>query len=1114
MTANSMPSFDAGLDIPRRSDAGPAPLSFAQELLWLMDHASPGLTAWNAPRAVRLRGALDIPALQQALDGLVARHEVLRTVFTGPESAPRQVVQPAGPVHLERVDLTAEAPDQREATLDRLVREHARAHFDLSRDPMLRAQLITLGGAEHVLCLNSHHIVFDGWSRSLMLRELSALYDAAHRGVPAALEALPIQYGDYASWERSAEHGATIADSLAYWRQQLAGALPSLDLPTDRPRPQSRSFDGDRRVMVLPPALVEAVARLAREQNVTPYMALLATYVTLLHRYTGQDEIVIGSPIAGRLQSETEGLIGFFANTLVLRCHVGPRQTFSDLLTQVRDTALGAYEHQEVPFERLVLELQKDRQLSHAPLFQAVLTMEDTVPASLLFDGVDVDTLGVELGAAKFDLTLLVGQQPDGLRLSLWYRSDLHEAETVERMLRHFRAILEDAVRNPGAAIGDLRMLSADDERAILAQSTGPLADPPTVTVSARIAAVAARTPNATAVRCGDVTLTYGALDLRANQVANRLHALGVMRGDAVGICIDRSADAIAAIVGIMKSGAAYVPLAPELPTARLTQQITEAAIRVVVTNEAHRDRLPASVAMLMLDVGAPDNGDRAMADASSLDDVAYVLFTSGSTGTPKGVAVTHRNLAHYTSAIGTCLGLTDVHTLHFATVSTLAADLGNTAIFPALAGGGTLHVITPDVATDAARFGDYVAAHPIDVLKITPNHVRALLSGPRGDAVLPRRWLVLGGEACTWELADQVLRTRTCRLLNHYGPTETTVGCCTFEVTSESARTARDRGALSVPIGRPLPNTAAYIVDVSGGLVAPGVAGELIVGGAGVTKGYVHRVELTAERFNADRFSTNREARVYHTGDRVRRIGMGEIEFLGRIDDQVKVRGYRVEPGEIAQVLMAHPGVAQAAVLASNAGAPASDTMLVAYVVAKTAGYAAAHAERPTAERLMAFAAERLPEYMIPAHVILLDALPLGANGKLDRTALPAPDAAAGADGYVAPQTTNEIAVAQIWREVLKRERVGASDNFLSLGGHSLLAIRVLGRISKQLGVRLPLRTLFEAPTVTALAAIIDADQQAREAALLQALSDIEQLSDADVSRKLAGERPSGTGS
>lgn len=1105
------PSFDDRLEIPRRADSGPAPLSFAQELLWLIDQASPGLSAWNLPRAFRLRGSLNEAALQSALDAFVVRHEMLRTRFIGPESAPRQVVHPAMPVPLERVDLTGVPSARREAELGRLVKAHARTPFDLACDLLFRALLIKVGDHDHMLCLNTPHIVFDGWSKALMLRELSVLYDAAHHGVAASLPALPIQFVDYAEWERSAAHAESLAEPLAYWREQLAGPLPTLDLPTDRPRPSMHGFERGQHDLVLPPALVAAMEAFAHDQGVTPYMTLLAAYATLLHRYTGQDDIIIGSPSAGRDRSETEGLVGYFVNTLVLRNRLSGELTFEELLSNVRDTALSAYEHQEVPFEKLVLELQKGQQLSHAPIFQTVMTMEDTFPAALRFDGVDVQMLEAELGATKFDLTLMIAEKADGLRLSLWYRTDLHKAQTADRMLRHLRAIIERAIDDPTTRLGDLQLLGDAEQRSIVAESTGPVTEFDAAPVHEQIAAAARRTPHAIAVTSGTPSLTYDQLDRKANQVANRLRALGVERGATVGLSFERSVDAIVVLVGILKTGAAYVPLSPELPPARLARQVEEAGVQLAVTTSAHRDRLPASLATLLLD------GDAAAIAAEPSTppnwsvtpaDLAYVLFTSGSTGTPKGVAVTHGNIAHYTSAISARLGLGGAADVprHLATVSTLAADLGNTAIFPALTNGATLHVIPPDVATDATRFGEYVAAQPLDVLKITPNHLRALLSGPHGDAVLPRRWLVLGGEACSWELTERVLRAGRCRVLNHYGPTEATVGCCTFEATPEAIRAARDASAQTVPIGRPLPNVQAYVVDARGHLVPPGVAGELWVGGAGVASGYLHRADLTAERFGADQFATARDVRVYHTGDRVRRLGTGDLEFLGRIDNQVKVRGYRVEPGEIELLLAAHPGVAQAAVMVREAAG--AESILVAYVVARTAGYSAAHAERATPERLAAFVAEQLPEYMVPAAVIMLDKLPLGANGKLDRAALPAPDVVETVAASVAPRTATESALAQIWSEVLKREQVGIHDNFLALGGHSLLAIRTLGRISKQLGARLPLRALFEAPTVAELALRIDAELHAKAEELRRSLAAIEQMSDDQVSQAL-GEGP-----
>lgn len=1095
--SSASPTHSADVIAPRASSA-PAPLSFAQELLWLMDRAAPGLAAWNVPRALRLRGPLDVGALQSALDELVARHESLRTVFAAADGEPRQIVRPAEPVVMERADLRAEKDPQ--ASAARVARDHALSPFDLATDPLLRVLLIQVATDEHVLCLNTHHIVSDGWSKSIMFRELSALYRAARTGGDAGLAPLPIQFSDYAAWERDARHEASLAEPLAYWREQLAGPLPVLDIPGDYRADVVPTFEGARRVAVLPVPLVARMRELAREHDATPYMMLLATYVAMLHRYSGQDDIVVGSPTVGRLQSETEDLIGYFANTLVLRTKLDGDPTFAELIGRVRDTAFGAYENQDVPFEKIVLELQRGRTLSHAPLFQAVLTMEDTVPGALELDGVTVEAIPVAEGATKFDLTMLVAEQTDGLRLALWYRTDRFAAATIDRMLAAFRDLLEAMVANPAQRVSDARIVGTSARTELLALGTGT-SPASAMTVLELFDAVARRQPNTVAARCGDVTVTYGGLADQARGIASRLSVSGVRAGDTVAVLLERSTDVLAAVLGCWYAGAAYLPIASDTPAARVAAYIDGASATAAITSHDLLARLPASCTV----VGVDDSNAPTSAIASSGSDLhvdprapAYILFTSGSTGTPKGVCVTHGNIAHYVSAITTRLEVADSDAWTFASVSPLGADLGNTSIFPALATGGVIDLVPDDVARDPVRFPGYIASHGVDVLKITPGHLQALLAGVAAEepaSVLPARWLVLGGEALGWDLAQRLVSAQKCRVLNHYGPTEATVGACTFEVTADAITSLR-RDVATVPVGRPLPGTTCYVLDARRRLVPRGVVGELHIGGRGVAEGYVAQPALTAERFVEDPFSSAVAARMYATGDRVRWLGTTDaLEFLGRADDQIKIRGFRVELPEIEHALASHPAVAGCAVVARAGATGGSSDQLVAFVVPQRAtGYAAAHAAARNdadVDTVGAWVRERLPEYMVPDRIVMCESLPLGANGKVDRRALAALelDAESERETFVEPHGETEQGIAQIWQEVLQRERIGASESFLELGGHSLLAIRVLGKLSKRFGVRLPLRTLFDAPTIRALGTVVDAELREIERRELEAV-------------------------
>jgi amino acid adenylation domain-containing protein len=1041
--------------IPRRAPGTDPPLSHAQEVLWLLHKATPGLTAYNSALAYRLHGAIDLAALTAAFDDLVARHEALRTRFVGTDDQPVQVVDASGGPALVVEDLRGLPPQDREGAAERVLQEHARRPFDLERDHAFRPVLVRIADDQAHLLLLTNHIISDAGSYGLILRELSALYAARHAGRTPALPEPAIQFGDFAAWERRELQGDRLRDRLRYWRENLLPAGPDLAVPTDHPRPPVPGFEGGRAMLTLPVALLDRAKALATAEGATLYMVLLAAYQLLLHRLSGQDDLVTGSAIAGRTRSETEGVIGYFSGALPLRTRFVEGESFRDLLARVRGTVLGALEHQDVPIEALVRELQAEGRAGHAPLFQAVLTMQDAQGARLELGDVSATPLEVETGATKFELTLLPTERPAGLELLLWYRADLFDPETADRFLSRFATLLAAAVDAPGAPIAGLALLPPSEQSELAAWNATAITLGSPTTMAALLAAAALRRAHETALVSGEDRLPWAELAAKACRLAHHLQAQGVGPDVAVGLCFDRSPDLVVGMMGILLAGGAYVPLLPDLPPARLAQQLQSSGARLVVTSSPHRDRLPSTVPLVCLDTDSaplaaqPDTMPVCAATPASL---AYILFTSGSTGVPKGVGVTHGNLVHYTRAIAhrLDLDLDGSAPWHGATVSTLAADLGHTSVFPILCASGTLHVVPAMVSRDAGQFTAYLAEHRLDLLKLTPSHFQALVGPEFLPEHLPRRWLVVGGEPCPWGLAQSVAARGVCRVLNHYGPTETTVGATTFEFGSTDV--SRWSPA-TVPIGKPLPNVTAHVLDARQQPLPPGVPGELWIGGAGVARGYVGRADLTAERF-ADLHGE----RCYRTGDRVRRLPTGDLEFLGRLDAQVKVRGHRVELGEIEAALGQHPSVRQAVV------ALADDT-LVAYVVE--------HAPVEDSA-LAAHLGGMLPDYMIPGAWVRLPRLPLTSNGKVDRTALPAPSSATESSHAAPPQGSTETRLAALWSEVLKQDAVGRHDNFFALGGHSLTAIRLLGKIAKQFGVRLPLRTLFENPTVAQLAQVL----------------------------------------
>ncbi len=1092
---------------------GPFPLSFAQERLWFLEQLDPGGAAYVMAGALRLSGDLDVEALEAALRGVVLRHESLRTRFRTVDGVAVQEIDEAAEWPLPLEDLSPLDEEEREEAARRRVGEETSRAFDLEGGALFRALLLRLSAREHVLVVALHHAVGDEWSVGVLVRELGALYAARLRGEDALLPDLPVRYADFAAWQREWLRGEALERQMAFWKERLSGAPHAIDLPTDRPRPAVRSGRGALHPFRLTRETEERVEALAREHGATPFMVLLSAWQLLLSRYSGQETVVVGTPVAGRGREETEGLIGFFVNTLALRADVPVDAGFADLLTRVRETVLDAWAHPDVPFERLVDELQPERDRSRTPVFQVAFVLQNVPASPPRLPGVEVRAQeGVSRETAKFDLTLEIAPDADGLAASLEYATDLFDAATADRIAGHFARLLGAVLDDPRHRLSSVSFLSAD-ERARLAAGGNPAPRrfPVVDTLHGRFEAVARTRPEAVAVTFDGESLTYAELDARADRLAGALRARGAGPEVRVGLCVERGLETVVGILGILKAGSAYAPLDPDYPAERLAYLLEDSAVAVLVTQSHLVARLPefggeivhvgesppppappphageGSTTMPTSQsspplVGegwreAPGWGAAEGAHPSgipvSADNAAYVIYTSGSTGRPKGVVVTHVNVLRLFEATDEWFGFgaEDVWTLFHS----YAFDFSVWELWGALLHGGRVVIVPFAVSRDPGAFRTLLVAEGVTVLNQTPSAFRQLVaadeSAERADD-LSLRCVVFGGEA----LDPASLRPWTARrgterprLVNMHGITETTV----HDTFRPLAPADVEAGAAASPIGGPLPDGRVFVLDAEGELVPVGVPGELYVGGAGVARGYLGRPELTAERFVPDPFGGVPGARLYRSGDRVRRLASGELESLGRVDQQVKVRGFRIEPGEIEAALAEHPDVRECVVLVREDGP--GERRLVGYVV-PVGGRA------PSVDALREWAAGRLPEYMVPAALVLLDALPLTAHGKVDRRALPAPGAESVArrGEHVAPRNEREAALAAVWREVLRLDRVGVNDNFFALGGDSILSIQVIARAARA-GIRLTPRQVFQHQTVAGLAAVADTDAAVR---------------------------------
>jgi amino acid adenylation domain-containing protein/non-ribosomal peptide synthase protein (TIGR01720 family) len=1050
------------------------PLSFAQQRLWFIEQLRPGQATYNIPVALKLWGALDVPALERALAELVRRHEVLRTTFRLRGGEPVQVVAPPAPVPVPLTDLRHLAPDAREAAARKQAADEAARPFDLASEPPLRVALARLEDEAWALSFTMHHVASDGWSMGVLVREVSALYNAFAQGEPSPLAEPPVQYGDFAAWQRARLAGDVLDAQIAWWRQALAGAPPLLELPTDRPRPLVQGEAAGRRALRVPDATAAALRELARKEGATLFMVLLAAWQALLGRYAGVHDVSVGTPIAGRTRLETEGLIGFFVNTLVLRTDLSGDPDFRGLLARVRESTLGAYGHQDVPFEKLVEELHPERSLSHTPLFQVLFTLQNTAREALHLGPLRAQAVDAGSAAAKFDLSLTVAEEGEVMVGSLAYRAELFDAATMDQLLEHYRVLLAAVAEHPARRISQIGLLD-DGERARLAawnRTDAPLPDERRV--HRVISAQAARTPDAAALIFGEESVSYAELERRANRLAQHLVHLGAGPEARVGVCLERSAGMVVALLAVLKAGAAYVPLDPAYPADRVAFMLADSGTSLLLTSAALRGRFHgADVRIVDVEgdaaavAAAPAEAPRTGVEA---DNAAYVIYTSGSTGRPKGVQVTHANVTSFFAGMDERVGGTIPGT--WLAVTRVSFDIHVLELLWTLARGFRV-VILPDLgqARGDETLPRQIRRHGVTHLQCTPSLAAAVLDETGGEGLAGLQRVLLGGEALPAGLAARITALLPGGLVNLYGPTETTVWSATHAV---------EAGEGVVPIGRPIANTRIHVLDAGLRAGPAGVAGELCIAGAGVARGYRGRAGLTAERFVPDPFAPVPGARMYRTGDRARWRADGTLEYLGRMDEQVKVRGFRIEPGEIEAALRGHPGVRDCAVAVRGA---AGGARLVAYVVGEV-----------DAEALRVHLRRTLPDYMVPGQVVGLDALPLTPNGKLDRRALPAPPAAAEGERRLAPGTDLEARLAALWAGLLGVDEVGVEDNFFDLGGHSLLLLRLQARLAGELGRDVPLVELFQYPTVRALAARLQGGGEAPSVAEGEARAEVRQ--------------------
>jgi amino acid adenylation domain-containing protein len=1051
--------------IPKRKQQNNLPLSFAQQRLWFIERLLPEGAIYNMAFGVRLIGSLNVDALERSFGEIIRRHEVLRTSFPIVDGTPVQHIAPAGPINLRVIDLSALDHGQREDKVRALNALEEQKPFDIASGPLMRMMLLKISEQEHVLLLTMHHIINDGWSTGVLVKEVAEFYRAYSLGEAPQIEELPIQYGDYALWQRESLQGEVLEAQLAYWRENLAGAPAAIDLPTDKPRPTVKTSSGAEKSVFMGNGLLHRLKSFSQQEGVSLFMLMLAAFKVLLYRYTSQEDILVGTPIAGRNRSEMERLIGFFINTLVLRTDLSGDPTFYELLGRVRKVALGAFKHQDIPFEKLVEELQPERDTSREPLLQVVFVVQNAPTEPLQLPGLTLSSLPATSSSSEFDLTLVINESGEDVGASINYATDLFEERSIERLLRHYHTLLEDIVTNPGKRISRLSLLSEAERAQLLPHFSGEESTHKnTACIHELFQQQVEQSPDAIALAYEGEQLTYKELNERANQVAHYLISRGVKAETLVGICMERGFEMIVGLLGVLKAGGAYVPLDPAYPKARLEYMVRDSGAELILTQQRLIEQMPETSAEKVSIDGQWEEISRQSRENTAskvdADNLAYVMYTSGSTGEPKGVMVQHKGLVNLSYAQGELFDVSpEDRVLQFASIS---FDASISEIMMALSRGARLCLARQSELIPGPEFVKMLEREKISNVTMPPS---ALAVMPEAE-LKEMKTLIVAGETCSAEIVRKWKKGR--RMYNAYGPTETSV--CATAGECEGGNRRPD-------IGEAIKNTNVYILDKEMEIVPVGVSGEIYVGGEGLARGYKGRAEVTADKYRPNPHGGKGE-RMYATGDIGRRRDDGKIEYIGRKDEQVKVRGFRIETGEIESALIQHEFVRDAVVSLYNAGN--GNNQLIGYVVPE-------REHEISASDLKQFLSQRIPEYMLPAAFISLSSIPLTPNGKVDRRNLPLPDLQRlrVQKDCVAPSTESEMAVAAIWKDVLGLSEVSIDESFFDIGGHSLSLVQVQSRLNSRFETDVAMIELFRYSTIRRLAEYLDQAELSSDSAL-----------------------------